>query len=750
MNHLRTERDRHITSVLIYLVLILIFMGPKLFPPSDLALGNHDTRGLFVPWLTDVRQAILSGTLPLWDAYQFAGNPFLSNPQIALFYPPTWIAVIFPVNIGLSWHTAFHLLLAATGMYLFVRQMSGGWSGAFIAGLVYAFSGFNFARIWAGHFGLLATNAWLPWILLTTVWTIKRRSIASAVIAGIPWGMAFLAGHSSSLFYVGLIWLSFLLFLALDQRAWLFTLRQALIMGSTGTALSAVQLLPFLQLLQNVARSEQSSFEFATAFSLPLSQLAALIVPGFFGDPLHEYWGAPYFEELTIYAGIVALLSFLLVFRRPSRLYGYYLLLAAVGLILALGSNTPLYEVLYDWFPPVRLLRGPARAGIIFVFAAAGMLGDVINHHRSAGDDLHNHRAVIWLRVLLTAVVVTGVAVFWTAARLPGTDSLLSQAQTQIRLNGIIWATIAAFAAILLIWWLTSPNLADTKRKGALVLLAGLVLLDLWRFGSPLAALASSGPHPMWQDAREIIGRSSARVLPWGVNIFEQNGAGQVGLLSVFGYNTLEPAAPIALAASFPDPRSQAYDILGVGYVLTNVAQEQYGDGQRPLRLIGSTDNVWVYERARTVPRARLANQFEVIPDTDRALERINQETFDPLTAVILSEEPPCQLPIVAHDAGTAEIVQESNGYWHIGTSSGSPALLVVSETAYPGWQVAIDGRAAQPLLAYTALRAVCVPAGEHQVTWQYKPTIFLWGGLFSLITLSLILAAVIKERSKN
>ena len=176
------------------------------------------------------------------------------------------------------------------------------------------------------------------------------------------------------------------------------------------------------------------------------------------------------------------------------------------------------------------------------------------------------------------------------------------------------------------------------------ILLTAVILIDLWGFGAKLVNPEPVGPHPLWVDAREIIGETPARVLPWGVNIFDQNGAGQVGLKSIFGYNTLEPKATIALAASQPDPRSQAYDVLGIGYILAPVAQEQYGDGQRPLQLIGQTDNVWVYERARVFSQARLVNQVEVIPDSAAALERINSSDFDPHSTAILNDQPPCTL----------------------------------------------------------------------------------------------------------
>jgi len=251
----------------------------------------------------------------------------------------------------------------------------------------------------------------------------------------------------------------------------------------------------------------------------------------------------------------------------------------------------------------------------------------------------------------------------------------------------------------------------------------------------------------MWPDAKAIIGDSPARVLPWGVNIFDQNGAGQVGLKSIFGYNTLEPEATIALAASQPDPRSQAFDVLGIGYMLATIPQEQYGDGERPLQLIGNTDNVWVYERARVLSQARLVNQYEIIPETAVALERINQPDFDPVTTAVLDQQPPCDLSTVQDEAGTAEIVTQDDGYWHIETNSSSPALLLLSETAYPGWKVTMDGEPVEPLIAYTALRAVCVPDGEHTIIWSFQPTIFLWGGAITLLTLLLIGLAITKEK---
>jgi hypothetical protein len=123
------------------------------------------------------------------------------------------------------------------------------------------------------------------------------------------------------------------------------------------------------------------------------------------------------------------------------------------------------------------------------------------------------------------------------------------------------------------------------------------------------------------------------------------------------------------------------------------------------------------------------------------AVERVHEPEFDPAAVVILGETPPCDLAL-PDSPGTATVLDEWPGYWLLETESSAPALLVLSETAYPGWQVRVDGESAAPLTAYTAIRAVCVPAGSHQVEWRFNPSIFKVGAAVSALALGLVVAA--------
>jgi uncharacterized membrane protein YfhO len=68
-------------------------------------------------------------------------------------------------------------------------------------------------------------------------------------------------------------------------------------------------------------------------------------------------------------------------------------------------------------------------------------------------------------------------------------------------------------------------------------------------------------------------------------------------------------------------------------------------------------------------------------------------------------------------------------------TNSEMPAILLLAETAYPGWEAHIDGEPAEWFTAYTTVRGVCVPAGSHTVTWEFRPNLYLLGALISLVS---------------
>ncbi len=84
-----------------------------------------------------------------------------------------------------------------------------------------------------------------------------------------------------------------------------------------------------------------------------------------------------------------------------------------------------------------------------------------------------------------------------------------------------------------------------------------------------------------------------------------------------------------------------------------------------------------------------------------------------------------------------------------------SPSILVLSEIYYPDWKVEVDGRPAEMLRANYVLRAVALPAGEHDVVFSYDTSLLKKGAVISgtvlgAFTLLLILSLVMSMRGRK
>jgi len=80
--------------------------------------------------------------------------------------------------------------------------------------------------------------------------------------------------------------------------------------------------------------------------------------------------------------------------------------------------------------------------------------------------------------------------------------------------------------------------------------------------------------------------------------------------------------------------------------------------------------------------------------------------------------------------------------------ATGEPALLMVSESWYPNWQVTVDGERADLLRTNYAFLGVRIPSGEHCVRFHYVRPWSTWAGLaVSLGTVTLLVLIWVGRR---
>jgi hypothetical protein len=152
-------------------------------------------------------------------------------------------------------------------------------------------------------------------------------------------------------------------------------------------------------------------------------------------------------------------------------------------------------------------------------------------------------------------------------------------------------------------------------------------------------------------------------------------------------------------------------------------------------RLVHSGD-VKVYENLDVLPRAYLARQVVAAPDADAALDLVrNRAATAAGTAVVEGWPDAAPLPPAQGETqGEAQIVRYAPEQAVIRTRGAEAALLVVSDTFYPGWRATVDGVPAPIYRTNVLLRGVPVPAGEHEVVLRYAPTAWRQGLTLSAV----------------
>jgi uncharacterized membrane protein YfhO len=77
-----------------------------------------------------------------------------------------------------------------------------------------------------------------------------------------------------------------------------------------------------------------------------------------------------------------------------------------------------------------------------------------------------------------------------------------------------------------------------------------------------------------------------------------------------------------------------------------------------------------------------------------------------------------------------------------------TPALVVLNDTFYPGWEATVDGVPAPIIRANYFARGVFAPAGAQQIIFRYRPWSYRLGLLVSLSACIVALASMLWART--
>lgn len=161
-------------------------------------------------------------------------------------------------------------------------------------------------------------------------------------------------------------------------------------------------------------------------------------------------------------------------------------------------------------------------------------------------------------------------------------------------------------------------------------------------------------------------------------------------------------------------------------------------------RLAAQNDYLLIYENTHVLPRAWLATAELVTTEIQelaviRSGKLPSGQSWDPLVTVLVEASTGTTLSTSAKP-GSAEVTLHEPNRVEVKTVSASPAILVLSENHYPGWRAYVDGQSVEVMRVDYNLRGVAVPAGNHIVSFVYRPKSVLAGLVISVLSLAILL----------
>ncbi|MEO6235699.1 MAG: hypothetical protein ABIQ52_01805, partial [Vicinamibacterales bacterium] len=346
------------------LTLSVVFVTDGAFA-SDLYNGELPGRIL-------VGQLVRAGHLPLWTSQLCSGYPLAGAPSDPL---GLLLFALLPPAPALDLLLIVLLLVAAHGTYALARRFGADRSGAVLAGLGFAGSGYVATQL--QHLSIMSTIVWLPvgLLLIDRLLTAgagdeRRRMLLAATLA-LVYANQVLAGFPQAAYICALVYGSLALFRVLTPPQPLVRLRERLplmagIAGALtlGAAAGAVVLLPLSELAGVSDRAGGLDYHWATFTNFWPWNTLTFFVPYLNGDASDlTYIGPPpFWENYGYVGGATACLAVYGAIRERRRpLVMFLIAMTAIAFAFMLGPRTPVYYAAYVLIPGMQRFRAPTR-----------------------------------------------------------------------------------------------------------------------------------------------------------------------------------------------------------------------------------------------------------------------------------------------------------------------------------------------------------------------------------------------------
>ncbi len=747
--------DNRNTRVLVVLGLALLIIFYRILLGEVFFWGLPSLQ--FFPWREYAFDLLREGQLPFWNPYNGAGAPLLANYQSALLYPLNWFGLILPLAWSMSVTAVLHLFIAGWGMWMFTKQLGLTGLGRGISALSFALTGYLVARL--GTYPTVFASAWMPWLMWAAFNVLTSRQRRDIGLLAVFTALQLLAGHAQTTWYSMVLLGLFSAWWAFDHRIKWQRLAIIVLAIVLGAGVAAAQLLPTAELLAQSQRSTGVDYDTVMNFSYSLPRTLNLLSPNFFGTPANGSYAAKgaFFED-AVYIGLIPLISAFVAIltwawgkirkaERPSSFKSvpFWFVIVIIAFMFALGKNSPVFPFLYAHVPTFSMFQAPVRWHIWTVFGLSILAGIGV------GMWTRGYWVLFGTRLAIAAGIGAALLAAVAPRFLPA-DLMKIQGVSALINAVIALGLLGALAGILT---LTQPELETSRwyqwwTLAVWVVIAGDLAYAAWGLNPTVPA--------SFYDKRPI--KTETERAYWPAKVEKDLKFEEGGYLVFEDYRVAVDAQNEYRASELPNlnlidriPLLNNFEPLLVDGFKQYVDLIERHTSQRAALLDAAGVSSLYDSQGQKSPvgegtaRAWFVDTACWHPD-NKAVQTALVEDWNPKQVVHLLGKGDCPQPASANEDGdVVQGVSDNSDNLSVQVTTTRAGWLVLADTYYPGWGATVDGKTTDIQQANLMFRAVQVPAGAHEVRFEYHFR-WMWPGI--LVSIASLLIVVVLFRSQE
>lgn len=633
--------------------------------------------------------------IPLWTSLIGGGYPIFALGTMAAFFLPNLVFFSF-----LNTVTAYNVTLVLSlcfmgwGMYVWLRLMKYQRVACLFGSITTVLSGYTIAQL--THITIVQSYSLFPWLAALTLSLANKKSWFT-----VGWFIILL----SQQIFIGFPQCVFITLLFLSAY-WIWLMRESVDKGKktflfgiaviSGCIAAAVQILPSVEYLKTLVTATGFSLNQAMFFSYPLKHLLTLIQPFALGNPVtgtyphfSNFEGSIFWEN-TAYIGIVPLI-FLAVYSivalwkklRPGSIL-FFILVLSLAFLLMTGRHSPLYLIYSFW--PFNIFRVPSR--FIWLFEIALIVLCVHAFDRLIGY-------VRKTTLLLICIHIVSLFIIWSPYHL-----LVPAAE-----------------------WIKSPPLANSIDRDY-----STVSIGAERLYNSLNAREKNFSYFLRNTLTPDKG------LLWGIPHIGDYTGRSIRRSDVLTTLLNQSITTDASGATISANGRKLLALLSIKNVISTLPLTQQGLLLQK-QVSDSGHTIDLYENPDALPNVYFAKQAIPVHTVEHAVEILTSDSSIPGDTVLVEFE---ATPAATLTRGAVEIKSSGEGHYTVEvTSPNENAILVLTQTYYPGWRATIDGHEVHIFPVNIKHIGILVPQGNHTIEFRYMPDSFIYGAWVSGISLS-------------